>query len=300
MYRTLVIVRYTFLESVQQPIYSLLLTLGAAILFIFGLLPFFTLGEDVKMFKSVALDVILLLVLLATLFATSKSIYEEIEDRTMLTLMSKPVQRWEVMLGKYLGIVMAAAMGVAILGIVVILGTWLRIPTDYLLNANSLDDLVRKQIWDYRLMHISGLLPQLVLTWLQICVLAAVGVALSTRFSLVVNLPTVIILYLAGNLTRFLFPIAGGPLAGKPEIVQLMGKAIGLVLPYLGTFDLKDMTVLSTIKVGSFASDNEAVALAPLWGYVGFAAMYAISYCTFVLCAGMWSFQRRELGGGEG
>ena len=59
-------------------------------------------------------------------------------------------------------------------------------------------------------MHISGLLPQLVLTWLQISVLAAVGVALSTRFSLVVNLPTVIILYLAGNLTRFLFPIAGG------------------------------------------------------------------------------------------
>jgi hypothetical protein len=300
MYRTLVIIRYTFLESVQQPIYSLLLTLGAAILFIFGLLPFFTLGEDVKMFKSVALDVILLLVLLATLFATSKSIYEEIEDRTMLTLMSKPVQRWEVMLGKYLGIILTAALGVFVLGIVVIQGTWLRIPTDYLLNANSLDDLVRKQIWDYRMMHIAGLIPQLVLTWLQISVLAAVGVALSTRFSLVVNLPTVIILYIAGNLTRFLFPIATGPLADKPEVVQLLGRAVGLVLPYLSTFDLKDMTVLSTIKVGGFARDNEAVALAPLWGYVGFATLYAISYCTFVLSAGMWSFQRRELGGGEG
>jgi hypothetical protein len=300
MYRTLVIVRYTFLESIQQPIYSLLLTLGAAILFIFGLLPFFTLGEDVKMYKSVCLDVILLLVLLATLFATSKSIYEEIEDRTMLTLMSKPVQRWEVMLGKYLGIILAAALGVAVLGIVVIIGTWLRIPTDYLLNANSLNDEVRQQIWDYRMMHIAGLLPQLVLTWLQISVLAAVGVALSTRFSLVVNLPTVIILYLAGNLTRFLIPISGGPLADKPEIVHVVGRAIGLVLPYLSTFDLKDMTVLSTIKIGSFAMDNEAVALRPLWGYVGIAALYAISYCTFVLCVGMWSFRRRELGGGEG
>jgi ABC-type Na+ efflux pump permease subunit len=300
MYRTLVIIRYTFLEAVLQPIYSLLLALGAAILFIFGLLPFFTLGEDTKMFKSVALDVILLLVLLATLFATSKSIYEEIEDRTMLTLMSKPVRRWEVMIGKYLGIVLAAALGVAILGVVVILGTWLRIPTDYLLNASSLNDLVRNQIWDYRLMHISGLLPQLVLTWLQISVLAAVGVALSTRFSLVVNLPTVIILYLAGNLTRFLIPIAGGPLAGKSEALQIVGRAVGLVLPYLGTFDLKDMTVLSTVKVGSFAADPQAVPLALLWGYVGMAALYAISYCTFVLGAGMWSFQRRELGGGEG
>jgi ABC-type transport system involved in multi-copper enzyme maturation permease subunit len=300
MYRTLVIIRYTFLEAVLQPIYALLLTLGAAILFIFGLLPFFTLGEDTKMFKSVALDVILLLVLLATLFATSKSIYEEIEDRTMLTLMSKPVRRWEVMLGKYLGIVLAAALGVAILGIVTILGTWLRIPTDYLLNASSLNDLIRKQIWDYRVMHIMGLLPQLVLTWLQICVLAAVGVALSTRFSLIVNLPSVIILYLAGNLTRFLFPIATGPLATKGAVAKILGQAVALVLPYLGTFDMKDVTVLSTIKIGPFAADNQAVPLPPLWGYVGLAALYAISYCTFVLCAGMWSFQRRELGGGEG
>jgi hypothetical protein len=301
MYRTLVIVRYTFLESVQQPIYALLLTFGAAVLFVFGLLPFFTLGEDVKMFKSVALDVIMLLVLLATLFATSKSIYEEIEDRTMLTLMSKPVQRWEVMIGKYLGIVLTAALGVFVLGVVAILGTWLRIPTDYLLNASSLDDLVRRQIWDYRMMHIAGLIPQLVLTWLQISVLAAVGVALSTRFSLVVNLPTVIILYIAGNLTRFILPIVpGGPLADKPLIVQYIGKGIGLILPYLSNFDLKDLTVMSNLKVGGFVHDNEAVALGPLWGYVGLATLYAISYCTFVLCAGMWSFQRRELGGGEG
>lgn len=300
MYRTLVILRYTFIEAVLQPIYALLLTLGAAILFIFGLLPFFTLGEDTKMFKSVALDVILLLVLLATLFTTSKSIYEEIEDRTMLTLMSKPVRRWEVMVGKYLGIVLAAALGVAILGVVTILGTWLRIPTDYLLNASSLNDLIRQQVLDYRMMHILGLLPQLALTWLQICVLAAVGVALSTRFSLIVNLPTVIILYLAGNLTRFLFPIATGPLAAKGIVVQIIGKAVALVLPYLGTFDLKDVTVLSTIKYGPFASDNQAIALGPIWGYVGLAALYAIAYCTFVLCAGMWSFQRRELGGGEG
>src|SRR5688572_32637445 len=89
MYRTFVILRHTFREAIVQPIFSLLLVFGAAIIIIFGVLPFFTLGEDTTMFKSVALDVVLLLVLIATLFATSKSIYEEIEDRTMLTLMSK-------------------------------------------------------------------------------------------------------------------------------------------------------------------------------------------------------------------
>src|SRR5437660_10629253 len=140
MYRTFVILRHTFLEAIVQPIYPLLLAIGAGILVVFAMLPFFTLGEDTSMFKSVALDVILLLVLISTLFATSKSIYEEIEDRTMLTLMSKPVHRWEVIVGKYLGIIVAALVAVLLLGAVLILATWWRVPQDYMLRANSLDD----------------------------------------------------------------------------------------------------------------------------------------------------------------
>src|SRR5947199_8027054 len=124
MYRTFVIIRHTFLEAIIQPIYSLLLALGAAILIVFALLPFFTLGEDTTMYKAVGLDVILLLVLIVTLFATSRSIFDEIEDRTMLTLMSKPVRRWQVLLGKYLGIILASGMAVIILGTILILCTW--------------------------------------------------------------------------------------------------------------------------------------------------------------------------------
>jgi ABC-type transport system involved in multi-copper enzyme maturation permease subunit len=302
MYRTLVIVRYTFLEAVLQPIYSLLLTLGAAIIVIFAMLPFFTLGEDTKMFKSVGLDVILLLVLLATLFATSKSIFDEIEDRTMLTLMSKPVQRWEVMVGKYLGIISAAALGVGLLGIVLILGTYYRIPTDYMLNSSSLNDLVRNQVSDLRWAHIVGLVPQLTLTWLQISVLAAIGVALSTRFSLVVNMPTVILLYLAGNLTKYLMPISTGPLKDKSFVLKWFAYIISTLLPYLGNFDMKEAALFATIKVSgtAYANDPRGITPAALWGYVGIAALYAIAYAFFALSAGMWSFQTRELGGGEG
>ncbi|MDB5301204.1 MAG: hypothetical protein JWO87_2867, partial [Phycisphaerales bacterium] len=208
MYRTSVILRHTFIEAIVQPIYPLLLALGAAVLVIFGMLPFFTLGEDTVMYKSVTLDVVLLLVLVITLFATSKSIFDEIEDRTMLTLMSKPVRRWEVLVGKYLGIVLAALLAIAVLGGLILICTWSRIPGDYQLRAWTLDDRELKHIHELRMMHLAGLVPSLVLVWLQVSVLAAIGVALSTRFSLVVNLPTVILLYVAGNLTRFLFPIA--------------------------------------------------------------------------------------------
>src|SRR5947199_9540712 len=161
MYRTFVILRHTFIEAVVQPIYPLLLALGSAVMLIFGLLPFFTLSEDTVMFKSVCLDIILLLVLITTLFATSKSIYEEIEDRTMLTLMSKPLKKWEVLLGKYLGIVLATGLAVAVLGGVLMIATYLRIPDDYLIRARTLDDRELANLWSYRKMHLAGLMPTL-------------------------------------------------------------------------------------------------------------------------------------------
>jgi ABC-type transport system involved in multi-copper enzyme maturation permease subunit len=303
MYRTLVIARHTFRESVVQPIYSLLLAMGAVILVIFWRLPFFTLGEDTIMFKSVGLDIVLLLVLIATLFATSRSIFEEIEDRTMLTLMSKPVKKWEVLVGKYLGIILAALVAVIILGAILCLCTWDRIPSDYRLSLNTLDERELSQISDYRWMHLAGLVPSLVLIWLQISVLAAISVAISTRVSLVVNLPVVIMLYIAGNLTRFLIPLSapGAPLENTSYVVKGFAWLVSLILPYLEAFDLRQLTVYRPIKVGTmWLHDPTAVNLGTIWGYVGLAVLYAICYCTFALGAGMWSFQNRELGGAEG
>ena len=300
MYRTFVILRHTFVEAIVQPIFLLLLAIGSAILVVFRYLPFFTMGEDTIMFKAVGLDVIMLVVLIITLFATSKSIYEEIEDRTMLTLMSKPVRRWEVLLGKYLGILTAALLAILILGAVLVLCTWERIPSDYQIRAWTIDDREVKQLLDYRIMHISGLIPSLVLAWLQIGVLAAVSVALSTRFSLVVNLPLVIIIYIAGNLTRFLFP-------QPPGVARLISQAVALVLPYLATFDLRSLTVYHEIAIPGTqfwpqagTVNPDVVYLHQIWGYVGIAALYGIAYSAFALSGGMWLFKTRELGGAEG
>jgi ABC-type transport system involved in multi-copper enzyme maturation permease subunit len=297
VYRTFVILRHTFLESIVEPIYPLLLIVGAGIVLVFGWLPFFTLGFDTVMFQAVALDVVLVLVLIMTLFATSKCIYEEIEDRTMLTLMSKPVRKWEVLLGKYLGIILAAGMAVAALGAIISLCTLWRIPTDYLFNRRSLDEIIQKRIFDYRVMHVSGVIPSLVLVWLQICVLAAVSVAISTRVSLVVNLPSVIILYIAGNLSRFLFPMVG-----RGIFARIVGYFVAIVLPFLETFDLRQKAIYSKIAIAGteFAQDINAVPLGDIWRYVGIASLYAIAYIVFALSVGMLLFEGRELGGGEG
>jgi len=301
MYRTFVILRHTFREAVVQPIYTLLLVLGAAVLIIFGLLPFFTLGEDTTMFKSVGLDVILLFVLIATLFATSKSIFEEIEDRTMLTLMSKPLFKWEVLVGKYLGIILAALLAVVVLGVILALGTWYRIPNDYLIR-NTLDDRDIQRLLNLRLMHITSLVPSLLQIWLQISALAAVGVAISTRVSLVVNLPVVILIYLAGNLTRFLYPIIGenAPLKDRSWLVKGPAYLVSVVLPYLEAFDVRPLTIHRPLAAFGFQTDPNSVPLSIIFTYLAISTAYAIAYAVFALAVGMWLFQTRELGGAEG
>jgi ABC-type transport system involved in multi-copper enzyme maturation permease subunit len=214
----------------------------------------------------------------------------------MLTLMSKPLRKWEVLVGKYLGIIAAAGMAVVLLGIIIALCTWWRIPSDYMFNIRSLDEREQRNIFEMRAMHVLGLVPSLVLAWLQISVLAAISVAISTRVSLVVNLPTVIILYIAGNLTRFL----GAAVEGGSAFTKGLAWLLSTVLPFLEVFDLRGKTLYSKIAVFSFANDSSAVPVAEIWQYVGIATLYAVAYAVFALSAGMLMFEGRELGGGEG
>jgi hypothetical protein len=205
-----------------------------------------------------------------------------------------------VLLGKYLGIIMAAAMAIAILGAIIAISLAWRIPGDYQLNPNALDDREIQTIRAFRMLHLAGLWPGLVLMWLQICVLAAVSVAISTRLSLVVNLPAVIIIYFAGNLTRFIYPLDSGPLAGRGKITQWLAGAASIVLPYLENFDLRQKTIYSRVALANTAFESAGVKVGELWSYTGIAGLYAICYVTFALAIGMLLFQTRELGGGEG
>jgi hypothetical protein len=117
-----------------------------------------------------------------------------------------------------------------------------------------------------------------------------------------VNLPTVIMLYIAGNLLRFLFPLESGPLSKSNPIFKGAAYLLSLVLPYLETFDLRKWTVYSKIYLPhtEFAYDAAAVHLSSIWKYVGIAGVNAIAYAAFALAIGMLMFQSRELGGAEG
>ncbi len=297
MYRTWVIARHTFFEAISQPIYSLLLGIGGAILVIFMFLPFFTLGEDTVMYKVVGLDIINLLVLLTTLFATSKSIHEEIEDRTMLTLMSKPVSRTEVLVGKYLGLIGSAGLSVLLLGALLCLCTWWRVPSDYTIGTRTTDEHEITRLFTLRTIHLNGLYPSLLLVWLLISVLAALSVAISTRFSLVVNLPTVIMLYLAGNLARFIGPATTGE--GASFFTRAFGEILSTILPFLEVFDIRKHAIYQ-MNISGYAGEDTFIPFKIIWQNTAWASTYGLFYVIFALALGVFIFRNRELGGNEG
>ena len=177
-----------------------------------------------------------------------------------------------------------------------VLCTWWRVPGDYMIRTVTIDTGELRQLLELRLMLISGLIPSLFLIWLQICVLAAISVAISTRVSLVVNLPAIILIYIAGNLTRFI------PAAANTATTHTLSSALCTILPFLSVFDIRQFTVYGVMALPhtQYVADPQAVNPFHVLAYVGIATLYAIAYAVFALSAGMWSFSTRELGGAEG
>lgn len=116
----LTIARTTFLESVRQPIYFLMIALCAFFHYINTtsvgyVLSYSESGEvsnDNKLLLDLGLATVLFCGTLLAGFIATAAISREIENKTVLTIVSKPVPRVSVVLGKYLG--MTGAIFVAV------------------------------------------------------------------------------------------------------------------------------------------------------------------------------------------
>ncbi|MEM1166081.1 MAG: ABC transporter permease [Planctomycetota bacterium] len=115
----LAIARNTFLESIRQPIF-LVLVLASGILQVFNVaISAYSMGYteqtevsgDDKFLLEVGLATVLGLATLLSAFLATSVLTREIENKTALTVVSKPVSRPLFVVGKYLGV--AAAIGVA-------------------------------------------------------------------------------------------------------------------------------------------------------------------------------------------
>jgi len=105
------IARNTFTESIRQPIF--LVVLGAVIMLLVlnPALSAYTLDDDNKLLIDLGLSTIFLGGLFLAAFTATGVLAREIDNKTVLTVISKPIGRPAFLAGKYLGV--AGAISVA-------------------------------------------------------------------------------------------------------------------------------------------------------------------------------------------
>ncbi|MFP4224142.1 MAG: ABC transporter permease [Phycisphaeraceae bacterium] len=117
----LTIARNTFTEAIRQPIFVVLVLLGLIAMVLNPAVVNYTLADDNKILTDIGLSTILLVSLFVAAFTASGVLSSEIESRTVLTVVSKPVARPIFVLGKYLGVAGAIAIAFLILSLMFVL-----------------------------------------------------------------------------------------------------------------------------------------------------------------------------------
>jgi len=121
MFRQLsTIANNTFTESIRQPIFVVLLLLGIATLTLNPALSAYSMESqtgDNKMLIDLGLSSVFLTGLLLAAFTATGVLSEELANRTVLTVVSKPVPRPVFILGKFVGVAAAIALAFYIMAV---------------------------------------------------------------------------------------------------------------------------------------------------------------------------------------
>ncbi len=110
MYKLITIAKNTFIETLRQPFYAVII---AAALFLLALSPslaMYTMTDDNKLLREIGLSTLFLSSLFIAIFAASGAVAEEVENKTIITVLSKPVQRPIFIIAKFLGVSAAVAL----------------------------------------------------------------------------------------------------------------------------------------------------------------------------------------------
>lgn len=290
--------RAAFQEGVRQPMFWLLTILGSLAMVFSIVIPYFTFGEDTKMVKEITYALTMMFPALFGVIAASISVTEEIEGRTAVTLLSKPVLRREFLLGKFSGITLAAGFTTMFMSWVLVWVVFAKIHYDH---QPGLTPLPPDPRWLTDLVHathgrtISGdlmrgvglwisdcgeALPGLVIGFGQVMTLVAVSVALATRLPMVVNLAMCLVVYLLGHLAPILTEVSR-PIGG---LVRFVAQLFEMLLPGLAMFDV------STAIIREVPLDTNDYTI-----YTLNVALYALIYTGIAMLAGLILFEDRDV-----
>ena len=233
--RVLSIAFNTFRENIREKLlYNLLifalLMIGSSIL-----LTRLTVGEWDRLIINLGLSSMNFFGVLIAIFVGISLVSKEIDKKTIYTILSKPVPRYEFLLGKYLGLMITLFVNTAVMvaGLLVVM-VYLNAPVTLLL------------------------LEAIGFIFLELVVITAVGLLFSTFTSTTLSAIFTLAIYVVGHLSTDLKQF-GAKMDGLGRAVL---NAIYYILPNLERFNLKGQVIHKVNVVGTDVLLTTAYGLA--------------------------------------
>ena len=104
MSKLFTITKNTFTETLRQPVYAVIIIIALLLFFISPSLAMFTMDDDNKLLREIGLSTLFLSSLFIAIFSASGAVAEEIENKTITTVLSKPIKRPIFIIAKFLGV----------------------------------------------------------------------------------------------------------------------------------------------------------------------------------------------------
>jgi ABC-type transport system involved in multi-copper enzyme maturation permease subunit len=263
-----------------QPLFWVILVMGSLALWLFTWIPYSTFGEDLKMYKETCLTLVMLLSIILAVWTASVSIADELEGKTALTVLSKPIGRRQFVFGKFLGVLAPAYTLFVLLGIMLLSAISYKVPYDARETSNPAPENAQIKA------EVESTVAPLVLAFFETVVLTSITIAISTRLPMLPNLVICFSVYVLGHLTPLLVQSS----IGEFRLVRFMGQFIATVLPVLDHFKSD-----AAIAAGRMMRGPGGFATVVPWDYVGQALVYTVLYSTIAMLVSLLLFEDRDL-----
>ncbi len=254
--RAFVLATNVFREVVRDRILYIIGLYALVVAVAMRLLPEFAASTQDKMLPDFGLAAMSAIGTIVAVFVGTGLVNKEIEKRTILMLIAKPVSRTEFITGKFLGLSCVLAVLVAAMTAIFLLALQ-----------------VAKVSYSIESIAIAS-----IFLLLQLCLLGAIAITMGVFTSSLLATALTFGVYLMGNITQDLLKL--GSLSRNLGVERLT-QALYLLLPDLARLDFKNDAVY-----GLHALPNSTTLIA--------SALYSVLYSVMLLALSIFVFSRRE------
>jgi ABC-type Na+ efflux pump permease subunit len=204
--RVFAITTNTLTELTRQKVFHVLLIFALLLIGSSVFMARLTFQQEFQILKDVSLGAMSIFTSLLAIVATARLIPQDIEDRTVYTILAKPVPRFEYILGKLAGVLLLLAISILVMSAMFVAVLYAREQTVLHETLRQMSAAPREQLDDaLRAVRSSALnidiFPGIAIIYLKACLLASLTLFVSTFAS--TNIFTVVVMvfiYFIGHL----------------------------------------------------------------------------------------------------